>query len=51
MCLPPIIRQRFAEDIKSDVVEALVPRYFRQEAEKQGLIPVSPAAGHRSAHA
>jgi len=23
------------------VVEALVPRYFRQEAEKQGLIPVS----------
>ena len=36
-----IIRQRFTEDIKSDVVEALVPRYFRQEAEKQGLIPVS----------
>jgi trigger factor len=36
-----IIRQRFAEEIKSDVVEALVPRYFRQEAEKQGLIPVS----------
>jgi trigger factor len=36
-----IIRQRFAEDIKSDVVESLVPRHFRQEAEKQGLIPVS----------
>ncbi len=36
-----IIRQRFAEDIKTDVVEALVPRYFRQEAEKQGLVPVS----------
>ena len=36
-----IIRQRFAEDIKTDVVESLVPRYFRQEAEKQGLIPVS----------
>ena len=36
-----IIRQRFAEDIKTDVVEALVPRYFRQEADKQGLIPVS----------
>jgi trigger factor len=36
-----IIRQRFAEDLKSDVVEALVPRYFRKEAEKQGLIPVS----------
>jgi trigger factor len=36
-----IIRQRFAEDIKTDVVESLVPRYFRQEAEKQGLTPVS----------
>ena len=36
-----VIRQRFAEDLKSDVVEALVPRYFRREAEKQGLIPVS----------
>jgi len=36
-----ILRQRFAEEIKSEVVEALVPRYFRQEAEKQGLQPVS----------
>src|SRR5579859_6121334 len=36
-----IIRQRFKEDLKSDVVEALVPRYFRKEAEKRGLIPVS----------
>ncbi len=36
-----IIRQRFKEDLKSDVVEALVPRYFNQEAEKLGLIPVS----------
>jgi trigger factor len=36
-----IIRQRFSEDIKSEVVEALVPRFFRQETEKQGLIPVS----------
>ncbi len=36
-----IIRQRFAEDIKTDVVESLVPRYFRQEADKRGLIPVS----------
>ena len=36
-----VIRQRFAEDLKSDVVEALVPRYFRKAAEKQGLIPVS----------
>jgi trigger factor len=36
-----IIKQRFAEGIKSDVVEALVPRYFRREAEKLGLTPVS----------
>jgi trigger factor len=36
-----IIRQRFSEEIKSDVVEALIPRYFRQEAEKQKLVPVS----------
>ncbi len=36
-----VIRSRFPEDIKSEVVEALVPRYFRQEAEKQGLVPVS----------
>jgi trigger factor len=36
-----IIRQRFGEDIKSEVVEALVPRYFRRETDKQGLIPVS----------
>ncbi|MGZ4815557.1 MAG: trigger factor [Terriglobales bacterium] len=36
-----VVRQRFAEDIKSEVVEQLVPRYFRQETEKQGLHPVS----------
>jgi trigger factor len=36
-----VIRQRFAEDIKSEVVEQLVPRYFRQESEKQQLVPVS----------
>lgn len=36
-----IIRQRFSEDIKSEVVDALVPRYFRRETDKQGLIPVS----------
>ena len=36
-----IIRQRFSEDIKSEVVETLVPRYFRQEAEKKGWVPVS----------
>jgi trigger factor len=36
-----IVRQRFAEEIKSDVVDALVPRYFREEAKKQNLSPVS----------
>jgi trigger factor len=36
-----VVRQRFPEDIKSEVIEALVPRYFRQEVEKRGLQPVS----------
>lgn len=36
-----IIRQRFSEEIKTDMVEALIPRFFRQEAERLGLHPVS----------
>ena len=36
-----IIRQRFSEAIKTDVVEALIPRFFRQEAERLGIHPVS----------
>jgi len=36
-----VVRQRFADEIKSDVVEALVPRYFREEAKKQNLVPIS----------
>ena len=36
-----IVRQRFADDIKSEVVEALVPRYFREETKKLSLLPVS----------
>jgi trigger factor len=36
-----VIRQRFAEDIRSEIVEQLVPKYFREEAQKQGLVPVS----------
>jgi trigger factor len=36
-----VIRQRFAEDIKNEIVEQLVPRYFREEAQRQGLAPVS----------
>jgi len=36
-----ILKQRFADDIRSEVVESLVPKYFREETEKQGLKPVS----------
>jgi trigger factor len=36
-----IVRQRFAEEIKGDLIEALVPRYFREETKKQNLEPVS----------
>ncbi len=36
-----VVRARFAEDVKSEVVESLVPKYFRLEVEKQRLLPVS----------
>ena len=36
-----IIRQRFTEEIKTEVLDTLVPRFFRREAEKLNLIPVS----------
>ncbi|MDR3746893.1 MAG: trigger factor [Acidobacteriota bacterium] len=36
-----IVRQRFADGIKGEIVEALVPRYFREETQKQNLLPVS----------
>jgi len=36
-----VIRQRFGKDINNDVVDALIPKYFRQETDKLGLIPVS----------
>ncbi len=36
-----IIRQRFGDGLKNDVVEALVPKYFQKEAEKLGLVPIS----------
>ena len=35
-----IIRNKFAEDIKSEVVEHLVPTAFREETKKQNLIPI-----------
>jgi trigger factor len=36
-----IVKQRFAEDINSEIVEALIPRYFREESQKQNLLPIS----------
>ncbi|HTK96169.1 MAG TPA: trigger factor [Terriglobales bacterium] len=36
-----VIRSRFADDIKNEVVEALIPRAFRAEVEKQKLQPIS----------
>ena len=36
-----IIRQRFSQDIQNDVVDALLPRHFRKETDRQGLLPVS----------
>lgn len=36
-----IIRSRFAEDIRSEVVEQLLPQYYRQAVEKQQLKPIS----------
>ncbi len=36
-----VVRRRFADEIKNDLVEALVPRYFREETKKQNLMPVS----------
>ncbi len=41
MCRLPIIKQRFGDGLRADVAEALIPKYFRREAEKLGLIPVS----------
>ena len=38
---PSVIRQRFAQDIRNDVIDALVPKYLRKETERLGLIPVS----------
>ncbi|MGH6628949.1 MAG: trigger factor, partial [Burkholderiales bacterium] len=38
---PGLIRQRFADEIKSEVLDSLVPRYFREEVERRGLSPVS----------
>ena len=36
-----IIRQRFAQDIQNEAMDALIPKYFRKETERLGLIPIS----------
>ena len=36
-----VVRQRYAEELKNDLIEDLIPRYFRQEVDKQQLKPVS----------
>jgi trigger factor len=36
-----IIRQRFAQDIKNEAMDALIPKFFRKETERLGLIPIS----------
>ena len=36
-----VIRKRYAEEIKTDIIESLVPQYFRTVVEKEGLRPMS----------
>ena len=36
-----LVRRRFADELKQEVVESLVPKYFREEVQKQGLSPIS----------
>jgi trigger factor len=37
---PTIVRSKFEQEIKSEIVERLVPTAFREETKKQNLIPV-----------
>jgi trigger factor len=36
-----MIRSRFASEINSEVIESLLPTYFREEVDKQNLKPIS----------
>lgn len=36
-----LVRRRFADELKQEVVESLVPKYFREEVQKQGFSPIS----------
>ena len=37
---PTIVRSKFEQEIKSEVVERLLPTAFREETKKQNLIPI-----------
>lgn len=41
-----IIRNRFADEIKNDVLESLVPQYFREAVIKEGYQPISQPHVH-----
>jgi len=36
-----LVRRRFADELKQEVVESLVPKYFREEVQKRGFTPIS----------
>jgi trigger factor len=36
-----IVRRRFGDELRQEVVESLVPKYFREEVQKKGLHPIS----------
>ncbi|PYY12213.1 MAG: trigger factor, partial [Acidobacteria bacterium] len=36
-----LVRRRFADELKQEVVESLVPKYFREEVQKLGFAPIS----------
>jgi len=38
-----LVRRRFADELKQEVVESLVPKFFREEVQKQGFSPISQA--------
>lgn len=36
-----VVRRRFADELKQEVIESLIPKYFREEVQKRGLQPIS----------
>jgi trigger factor len=36
-----LIRQRFADAIRADLIDSLIPRYVREQIKKEGLTPVA----------